>query len=208
LSKARRPLLLVHGAWHGGWCWRKVVDHLAGSGLQVFTPTLTGLGERVHLRDCGVDLELHVADILGVLEYENLEDVVLCGHSYAGMVITAIADRAAHRVGALVYLDAYVPRDGESVLDIRPAAQNQSLLERVESQGDGWLMPPTSAATFGVECAADRDWVDTLCVSMPLRCFTQPIRLAHPTTNRTAPLHPCRTKHQCRVSQSLRNLSP
>ncbi len=179
-ERGGRPIVLVHGAWHGGWCWRRVADRLTDAGCRVYTPTLTGLGERVHLRDRGNDLDLHVSDILGLLRFENLDDVVLCGHSYAGMVITGVADRAAEQLHSLVYVDAYVPADGQCVLDIRPARQNEILMERVREAGEGWLMPPTPAATFGVETDADRHWVDTHCVPMSLRCFQQPIRLQSP----------------------------
>ncbi len=176
----RRPILLVHGAWHGGWCWRRVAERLRVAGHPVFTPTLTGLGERVHLRRRDNDLSLHIEDVLGVMKFESLDDVVVCGHSYGGMVITGVADRVAERLHALVYVDAYVPRDGESVLDIRPPEQNAVLLERVANEGDGWLMPPTPASRFAVESASDRDWVDDYCVPMALACFEQRIRLDRP----------------------------
>src|SRR5689334_15631432 len=110
--------LLVHGAWHGGWCWRRVVPLLRAAGHEVFTPTLTGLGERVHLLTRDVGLDTHAQDVIGVLEYEDLRDVVLVGHSYGGMVITAVAERAAERLAHLVYLDAFVPRDGQSQMDL------------------------------------------------------------------------------------------
>jgi len=176
-----RPLVLVHGAWHGGWCWRRVREILGARGHAVFTPTLTGLGERVHLRRRGDDLELHVTDIVNVIEYEDLRDVVLCGHSYAGMVITGAADRLAERLSALVYVDAYVPEDGQSMLDLRPAEMTAALLGRVEEEGDGWLMPPTGAAAFRVESEADQAWVDRYCVPQSVDTFRQPIRLTRDT---------------------------
>ena len=110
--------LLVHGAWHGGWCWRRVTDILRAEGHTVFTPTLTGLGERAHLARPEIDLETHISDVLGVLDAEELDDVILCGHSYGGMVITGVADRLPGRIKALVYLDAFVPEHGESVIDL------------------------------------------------------------------------------------------
>jgi hypothetical protein len=96
------------------------------------------------------------------------------------MVITAVADRVPERIRALIYLDAYVPRDGQCVLDIRSADKNTQLMQRVESEGEGWLMPPTPAAEFGVETDADRRFVDSKCVSMPLVCFTQAVSLSRP----------------------------
>ena len=110
--------VLVHGAWHGGWCWVRVARILRDAGHEVFTPTLTGLGERVHLASADISLDTHVADVLGVLESEELEDVVLCGHSYGGMVVTGVAAQAAKRIDTLVYLDAFVPEDGQSVFEL------------------------------------------------------------------------------------------
>jgi pimeloyl-ACP methyl ester carboxylesterase len=103
---------LVHGAWHGGWCWKKVTPLLRAAGHEVFAPTLTGLGERAHLLTPAVDPETHIDDVLGVLHYEDLRQVVLVGHSYGGTVITGVAARAADRIGHLVYLDAFVPLGG------------------------------------------------------------------------------------------------
>ncbi|MCZ7597771.1 MAG: alpha/beta hydrolase [Gammaproteobacteria bacterium] len=166
-DRPARPLVLVHGARHGGWCWRRVRAMLCARGHVVFTPTLTGLGERVHLRRRGDDLDLHVKDIVNVIEYEDLRDAVLCGHSYAGMVITGVADRLAERLAALVYVDAYVPDDGQSVFDLRPAGMTAALLQQVDEEGDGWLMPPTSAAAFraGSEADPGRGWTGTACRS-------------------------------------------
>ena len=107
--------VLVHGAWHGGWCWRFVRPLLGGH--DVYAPSLTGLGERKHLARADVDLDTHIADVVSLLEMEDLCDVVLVGHSYGGMVITGAADRAPERIGRLVYLDAFVPENGKCTLD-------------------------------------------------------------------------------------------
>ena len=109
--------LLVHGAWHGGWCWKKLTPLLQVAGHQVFTPTLTGLGERSHLLSPAVDLTTHIQDITAVLEYEDLQDVVLVGHSYGGMVIAGVAEQAGARLAQLVYLDAFLPEDGKALKD-------------------------------------------------------------------------------------------
>ena len=108
--------VLVHGGWAGGWQWREVASLLRAAGHDVFTPTLTGLGERVHLASPDVGLDTHIQDILMVLEYEELRDVILVGYSYSGMVITGVAERAPERLAHLVYLDAYVPRELTSLL--------------------------------------------------------------------------------------------
>ena len=135
--------LLVHGAWSGGWAWKKLRPLLRARGHDVFSPTLTGLGERVHLTSPEVDLALHVEDILGVLACEDLRNAILVGHNYSGMVVTGVADRVSERVAGVVYLDAFVPRDGQSMAELVGA---QALAARVEAQrsvGDGWRVPPT-----------------------------------------------------------------
>ncbi|MBV9253581.1 MAG: alpha/beta fold hydrolase, partial [Actinobacteria bacterium] len=112
--------VLVHGAWHGGWCWRKLTPLLRAAGHEVFTPTLTGLGERSHLGHPDVGLATHVGDVAQVLWYEDLSNVVLVGHSYGGLVIGGVADQAPGRLKHLVYLDAFVPEHGRSMLDLGP----------------------------------------------------------------------------------------
>ncbi len=102
------PYVLVHGAWHGGWCWQRVRGSLQARGQEVFTPTLTGLADRSHLLSPEVNLETHITDVTNLILWEELSDVVLCGHSYGGAVISGVADRIPDRIGALVYLDAFV----------------------------------------------------------------------------------------------------
>ena len=113
-------IVIVHGAWGGGWAWREVDGMLRAAGYDVLRPTLTGLGERVHLANPHVDLSTHVQDVVNALTFEQLEDVVLVGHSYGGMVITGVAEEVPERLRRLVYLDAFVPLDGESVEDLMP----------------------------------------------------------------------------------------
>ncbi len=110
--------VLVHGGGHGGWCYQRVARILRASGHEVYAPTLTGLGERSHLLNSDVDLHRHIEDVVAVLHYEDLRDVILVGHSYGGMVITGVADRASDRIGRLVYLDAATPRNGQSLVDV------------------------------------------------------------------------------------------
>ena len=167
--------VLVHGAWHGGWCWSRVAARLRAGGHTVWTPTLTGVGERVHLAHAGIDLETHIADVLSVIGAEELDGIVLCGHSYGGMVITGVADRATERVRSLVYLDAFVPEDGQSLLSLQPA-ERQARMRASAAKGDGWRIAPITAAHFNVREAADRDWVDRRCVAQPLQTFAQPLR--------------------------------
>lgn len=136
-----RNYVTVHGAWTGGWHWRQVARRLRSAGHEVFAPTLTGLGERVHLASPDVDLSTHIQDIVNVLYYEDLRDVVLVGHSYAGMVITSVAERVPDRLARLVYVDAYVPKDGQSLADLLPEEVVAALKGVARDVGDGWRIP-------------------------------------------------------------------
>ena len=114
--------VVAHGAWSAGWAWKKMHPLLSARGHRLITPTYTGLGERAHLARPDIDLDTHIADIVNVLEFEDLGGVNLIGHSYGGMVATGVADRARVRVAQLIYLDAFAPNDGDSVLDLLPPA--------------------------------------------------------------------------------------
>src|SRR5678809_1441420 len=127
--------VLVHGAWSGGWCYHKVAERLRSRGHLVFTPTLTGQGERAHLTAGTINLSLHIEDVLAVFKYEQLRDVVLAGHSYGGMVVTGVADRAPERVAALAYLDAFLPEDGQSLFDINIPANTQRFIAQAGASG-------------------------------------------------------------------------
>ena len=133
--------LLVHGGWAGGWQWREVASLLRAAGHDVFTPTLTGLGERVHLASPDVGLDTHIQDILMVLEYEELRDVILVGYSYSGMVITGVAERAPARLAHLIYLDAFVPRDGEAMLEMLGPGVAAFVEQAAQVYGGGWRIP-------------------------------------------------------------------
>src|ERR1700743_757810 len=155
------PLFLVHGAWHGGWCWQRVADRLRGGGHTVFTPTLTGLGERSHLLRAGIDLGTHITDIVNVMRWEGLRDVMLCGHSYGGFVISGVAEEMAQAIRSIVFLGAFLPRHGESVLDWT-GSPVQDGVRNARQRGD-IAIAPRPAEAFGVN-EADRAWVDRLCV--------------------------------------------
>jgi pimeloyl-ACP methyl ester carboxylesterase len=129
--------LLVHGAWGGSWMWGRLARLLRSQGHEVYTPSLTGIGERSHLASADVDLSLHARDVLQVIEYEQLSDFVLVGHSYGGMVVTAVADRAPEKIRSLVYLDAFVPKDGESLVDLARPEMRERILAL-----PGWQVPP------------------------------------------------------------------
>lgn len=134
--------VLVHGSFGGGWVWAAVAARLRAAGHAVFAPTLTGLGERIHLAHPGVDLATHVADVANVLAYEDLAGVVLVGWSYGGMAATGAADRAPARVARLVYVDAAAPEDGQCVFDIAGPEAREMLEAAAEREGDGWRIPP------------------------------------------------------------------
>jgi pimeloyl-ACP methyl ester carboxylesterase len=171
--------VLIHGAWHGGWCWRRVRAALAASGAEVYTPTLTGLGERAHLASREIGLETHVADVVGVLEAEDLSGVVLVGHSYAGMVVTAAADRAAARVAHIVYLDSVVPRDGQSLFDCVSPQARAYFEEQTRIGGEGWQLPVSVATPqfLGLKTEADQRWVIPRLKPHPIRTMKDVVRL-------------------------------
>ena len=167
-----RSYVLVHGAWHGGWCWSRVAGRLRAAGHQVYTPTLTGLGERSHLSGPHVNLTTHVTDVASVFRWEDLHDVVLCGHSYGGFVISGVAEEVGERIRALIFLDAFVPEDGQAMIDALAEQQR----ERTRGQAASGSIPPIPAEYFRVN-AADRAYVDRLCVPQPPATFTEPLRL-------------------------------
>ncbi|MFB9202741.1 alpha/beta fold hydrolase [Nonomuraea spiralis] len=166
--------VLVHGAWHGGWCWRHVSARLREAGHEVHAPTLTGLGERAHLADPGIGLRTHVDDLLGLLTYEDLREVVLVGHSYGGLVVREAADRAPERVSRIVMIDAWAARDGESLEDLAPTF----FLDWIESATVNGMMPPSSAATVGVTEPDQVAWVESRLTAHPRRTFSEPTRLS------------------------------
>jgi pimeloyl-ACP methyl ester carboxylesterase len=167
-------IVLVHGAWHGGWGWRRLTPLLRRAGHEVYTPTMTGLGERAHLAGPGIDLETHIRDIVGVLEAEELESVMLLGHSYGGMVITGVADRVPQRIARLVYLDAFVPQNGKSLMDY--VVPERATRFREEGERTGRVMPPPPLL-WGVTDSADAAWSARHDAPHPYASMRQPVRL-------------------------------
>lgn len=168
--------LLVHGAWHGGWCWTRVAKLLRGYGHDVCTPTLTGLGERSHLDVGCVNLSLHIDDVLNVIKFEQLSDIILCGHSYGGMIVTGVADRVPERIRALVYLDAFLPEDGKSLWDYVGDHERVQFLNSL-LQNAGHHIDPIRAEIFNVN-EGDRLLVNEMCVAMPPGPFFERIFLS------------------------------
>jgi pimeloyl-ACP methyl ester carboxylesterase len=169
--------VLVHGAWHGGWCWGRVRPALEAAGATVLTPTLTGLGERAHLLSKDVSLETHIEDVVGVLECECLADVVLVGHSYAGMVVTGVAHRAPERVGRVAYLDAIVPHDGQCLFDRTSPEFRRHIEETVATDGEGWMVPVPAPHGLGLSDDDDIRWTMPRLVPHPFRTFRDPVSL-------------------------------
>jgi pimeloyl-ACP methyl ester carboxylesterase len=170
--------VLVHGSWHGGWCWQKVVPLLRGTGHQVYTPTLTGLGARSHLLNRRVDLTTHITDVVNLLFYEDLSEVVLVGHSYAGMVITGVAARIPERLARLVFLDAYVPAEGQSEFDLWPPEEQATA--RADIAAGRELRSAVSPAILGITDTATADWVAARLTPHPLTTYEQPAPLGNP----------------------------
>ena len=172
--------VIVHGAWSGGHAWRWLRPLLQAAGHEVFTPALTGLGERSHLANAQIDLDTHVLDVVGVLEYEDLLQVVLVGHSYGGVVITGVADRVPERLAQLVYLDAEVPMDGQSEFDLLPPEERAVYQESARSKGQGCRILPPVPEPLPDDLDANLRWVMSRMVPQPVATFAQPLRLTNP----------------------------
>lgn len=167
--------VVAHGAWSAAWAWKKVRPLLRARGHEIVTPTYTGLGERAHLAAPGIGLATHVADVMAVLHYEDLRDVILVGHSYGGMVATVVADRAPERLRHVVYLDAFVPRDGQALVDLLPPDVRERMREGARAQGEGWRVPPNPVPPDTSE--ADLTWITPRRVLQPLATFEEAARL-------------------------------
>jgi pimeloyl-ACP methyl ester carboxylesterase len=180
--------VLVHGGWHGGWCWQKVTPFLEAAGHTVYAPTLTGLAERASELTPEVGVDTHIQDVVGLLADKDLQGVILVGHSYGGMVITGVVDAVPERIAHLVYLDTFVPRDGESMADVSPLV---IYLLRRQAQGDGWRI--ASHGDYGVTTEPDRSWVLSKVTPQPLKTLEQPLHLKNPAIVSTKP----RTHIEC-----------
>lgn len=168
--------LVAHGAWSAGWSWKKMRPLLHERGHIMYTPTYTGVGERVHLAGPEIGLGTHIEDILAVLRFEDLKGVYLIGHSYGGMVVTAVADRAPRLLAHLIYLDAFVPRHGQSLFDLHPAEVRSGLREAAQKFGDGWRVPPNPLPPDTSE--EDTAWITPRRVPQPLKTFEEPVFLS------------------------------
>lgn len=173
-----RTFVLVHGAWHGGWCWRDVANILRSNGHKVLTPTMTGLGERHHLARRDTDMNTHIQDILNVLKFEEASDVILVGHSYGGPVAEAVHDQAAEQIDKVVMLDAVVLDEGRSNLS---RATPEMIAGVKKTLIDGFMLPSWPVEAFGV-LPSDGDvydWVKRRLTSMPFACLETPLTLSN-----------------------------
>jgi pimeloyl-ACP methyl ester carboxylesterase len=176
--------VLLHGAWHGGWCWRFVADGLRELGHRVFTPTQTGLGERKHPLTSDITLETFVQDLLNVLEMEELAEVILVGHSFGGLAISGAADRAPARIRHLVYLDSVILQDSQTVFGVLPADIVAARRKLALEQGRGVAMPIPPVSAFGIpEDHPRADWVRGHLTPHPVSTYETPLRLKHPVGN-------------------------
>ncbi len=166
--------VLVHGAWHGAWCWKRVARLLRAAGHDVITPTLTGVGERSHLLAPGIDLDTQITDVVNEMKWHELDDVVLVGHSYGGLVVSGVAEQMEDAIGALVMLDAFYTDSGQALIDMQPPPAREAFLA-AEAKGET-AFAPRPAAFFRVN-DKDAAWVDRMCVPHPIKCFTQKLTL-------------------------------
>lgn len=172
-------VVLAHGAWSAAWAWKKMRPLLRAAGHEFFAPTYTGLGARAHLASPAIDLSTHIEDVVSEIEVEDLNDVVLIGHSYGGMVATGVADRIAKRLRRVIYLDAFVPKDGQSLFDLVGPKAEGNMRKGAEKDGDGWKLPvnPMPPDTS----AEDVAWAGPRRRPQPIKTFEQKIRLAETT---------------------------
>jgi pimeloyl-ACP methyl ester carboxylesterase len=168
--------VLVHGAWGGGWGFTPMANEMRRRGHNVFTPTMTGLGERTHLLDATINLSTHIEDICNVIKYERLKDFVLAGHSYGGMVITGVADRMADRIRSLVYIDAFLPANGKSLFDYTPDANQARLDDAGAKHGGIGMSPPGPFVLPGIS-AEEAAEIEALRGPQPLATCLEKIKL-------------------------------
>ncbi|WP_062313785.1 alpha/beta fold hydrolase [Demequina rhizosphaerae] len=169
--------VLIHGAWHGGWCWDRVAERLRRHGHEVYAPTLTGLSERSHLLSPLVGLDTHVEDVTRLVDTLGLTEVVLVGHSYAGQVVSGVADRRPDAISTRVYLDAFVANDGDAARDLLPENVAHHWAESARERGFGWLVPVRDLTVLGVESPDDRDWLLPRLTAHPWKTYTDALRL-------------------------------
>lgn len=182
-SESQKTYVLLHGAWHGAWCWKKVVPLLRAAGHDVYTPTQTGLGERSHLLTADVNLQTFAQDLINLLLWEDLKDVVLVGHSFGGNAITAAADRVPERIRHLVYLDAIVPESGKSVFSLLPDEIVQGRRDLAQKTSGGLTIPAPGPDKLGVFDETDAAWLKAKCTPHPIATYEDALTFNHKPGN-------------------------
>jgi pimeloyl-ACP methyl ester carboxylesterase len=182
-AQTSKTFVLVHGAWHGGWCWGKVAAILRGRGHTVVTPTQTGLGERSHLLSKSITLDTFVDDIVNVLKFEELKDVILVGHSFGGNAISGTADRMPDRIRQLIYLDAAMLENGQSVFSLLPPDVVAARTKAAQDSSGGLSIPPPPAAAFGLSDPAQQAWLTARLTPHPFGTFNSPLTLKNKIAN-------------------------
>jgi pimeloyl-ACP methyl ester carboxylesterase len=178
-----KTYVLVHGAWHGGWCWSNVAGILRARGHTVVTPTQTGLGERAHLISKTIDLDLFVADMTNVIKYEDLTDVILVGHSFGGNAISGVADAMRDRIRQLVYLDAVILENGQSVFGQLPKDVVEARTKAAQESSGGLSIPAPPPAAFGITDAAQTQFVQSRFTPHPFNTYVSPLKLTNKVGN-------------------------
>lgn len=194
--------VLVHGGMHGGWCYQRLARLLREAGHEVYCPTLSGLAENRHRLDASINLETHIEDVASLLFHEDLSNVYLAGHSYGGMVITGVADRALERVGHLIFLDASHPKNGEALTDVAPGMMEMAhgFMKVVNGAETVELPDEIGIASYGLPDPADWEWAKPRLAPQPWACFTQKLRLNREEEMRRIP----RTSINCTPTIDVR----
>jgi pimeloyl-ACP methyl ester carboxylesterase len=178
-----RTFVLVHGAWHGGWCWRSVSDRLRASGHRVFAPTCTGLGERAHLLSRTITLDTFTRDVSGVIEAEELHDIVLVGHSFGGLPVSGVADRMPERIRSVVFLDSMLVQPGRTPADGLTAEVAAARRKAAEETSGGLSLPTPPASAFGVTGPADAAWLERRLTPHPFSTYASRLEIGNAVGN-------------------------
>ena len=202
MSASPKTFVLLHGAWHGAWCWKKVAPLLRAAGHEVYTPTQTGLGERSHLLNASINLQTFAQDLVNVLTYNDLNNVVLVGHSFGGNAITAAAHRVPERIAHMVYLDALIPVSGKSVFSLLPPHAVQSRRDLAQKTSGGLTIPAPGADKLGVFDPVDAAWVEKYCTAHPIATYEDAIEFTGDPDNGLPTTYIAVTPHYAPTAQS------
>ena len=174
--------VLVHGAWHGGWCWKRTARLLRAQGHEVYAPSLTGSGDRKHLLSPSVGMDTYVQDVVNLIEYEDLTDVLLAGHSASGSVVAKAAESVHPRLKALVYVDAVILPSGKAMFDVFPPQWTEGMRASARTRGEGWYLPPEQDMIFSFfasDCSdEDKQWLWRMATPQPIKPYEDRVDLS------------------------------